>query len=310
MQKLMKLHDESIDKARAEEHDPSALAAHGIALGKKGRFADAILRVARAAELGSSLACHQIGMYYYLGQHGFQKDVVAACTWFKRIPSCPHQDCSHDALETARRILAGLQTPTAETGNTGKRRAVAEAEAEQAKRPRNDKSVIEQLSQELECPISLSLPSDPVMAEDGRIYERSKIEEWINKQGGLSVRSPSTNKPMEITLSQPPQQLLNTIRHLREAASAPSTAAAAPPPKATSTPPKATSTLNVVLPENAKVGDRLSFSTQTAAVFRSFVLTVPPGASAGRKISVSLPIPGHYTHTISKMRLNGELVPA
>ncbi|CAB9521008.1 Sel1 domain protein repeat-containing protein [Seminavis robusta] len=48
---------------------------------------------------------------------------------------------------------------------------------------------------DLICPITLELPWDPVIAEDGRVYERESIEEHIeNKQGDL--RSPITNGKM------------------------------------------------------------------------------------------------------------------
>ena len=42
------------------------------------------------------------------------------------------------------------------------------------------------------CPITHSLPVDPVTAEDGKVYERSAIEEWLKKQ----QRSPLTNEVM------------------------------------------------------------------------------------------------------------------
>ena len=35
---------------------------------------------------------------------------------------------------------------------------------------------------ELLCPITQQLPADPVTADDGRLYERAAIEEWIEKQ--------------------------------------------------------------------------------------------------------------------------------
>jgi pyridoxal/pyridoxine/pyridoxamine kinase len=36
-------------------------------------------------------------------------------------------------------------------------------------------------SDELSCPISLQLMTDPVMADDGYTYQRSAIEAWLNK---------------------------------------------------------------------------------------------------------------------------------
>ena len=42
------------------------------------------------------------------------------------------------------------------------------------------------------CPITQELPIDPVTAEDGKVYERSAITEWLSKQR----RSPSTGAAM------------------------------------------------------------------------------------------------------------------
>ena len=54
---------------------------------------------------------------------------------------------------------------------------------------------------ELLCPITLELPFDPVMAEDGRVYERYAIEQHIAQTNKSStsreaLRSPITNEPM------------------------------------------------------------------------------------------------------------------
>jgi hypothetical protein len=40
--------------------------------------------------------------------------------------------------------------------------------------------------------MTLSLPFDPVIAEDGKVYERSAIEEWLKQQR----KSPVTNLAM------------------------------------------------------------------------------------------------------------------
>jgi hypothetical protein len=50
----------------------------------------------------------------------------------------------------------------------------AEGEGEEA-----DSKVV--MAEELSCPICLKLMTDPVVAEDGQTYQRSAIEEWINK---------------------------------------------------------------------------------------------------------------------------------
>ena len=51
---------------------------------------------------------------------------------------------------------------------------------------------------DLICPITLALLFDPVVAEDGRIYERSAIEQHIKtmQESSSALKSPVTNEPM------------------------------------------------------------------------------------------------------------------
>jgi len=55
-------------------------------------------------------------------------------------------------------------------------------------------SVVESLN----CPITAALPVVPVLAEDGRIYERAAIKRWISTK----ARSPITNAPMGAHLAE------------------------------------------------------------------------------------------------------------
>ena len=61
------------------------------------------------------------------------------------------------------------------------------------------------VADELICPISQELPVDPVMALDGKIYERASIERWLKKH----KRSPLTGLAMGTTLT--PALQLRTI---------------------------------------------------------------------------------------------------
>jgi hypothetical protein len=72
---------------------------------------------------------------------------------------------------------------------------------------RRHKSATEEAFAELVCPITFSLPVDPVMAEDGNVYERSAIEEWLEQQH----KSPVTNLAMGTRL-QPALRVKNMIR--------------------------------------------------------------------------------------------------
>ena len=54
------------------------------------------------------------------------------------------------------------------------------------------RQAIDQSADEFLCPITQELPVDPVIAEDGHIYERSAIGQWLAR----SDKSPHTNQPM------------------------------------------------------------------------------------------------------------------
>ena len=83
------------------------------------------------------------------------------------------------------------------------------------KRPADDaasenkrfKNAIEESAAEFLCPITQELPLDPVMAEDGHVYERTAIAEWLAKGNG---KSPSTNELMGSKLL-PALQVKNLI---------------------------------------------------------------------------------------------------
>ena len=69
----------------------------------------------------------------------------------------------------------------------------------------------DETAEELICPITFELPVDPVTAEDGRVYERRAIEEWLARPG--APRSPSTNEPMGRRLL-PARQVRNAIERV------------------------------------------------------------------------------------------------
>jgi hypothetical protein len=71
------------------------------------------------------------------------------------------------------------------------------------------KTTVHSIADEYLCPITKELPIDPVMAEDGRIYERVAIMEWL----GRNQQSPITRQPMGINLIRSPQ-VRNTLERL------------------------------------------------------------------------------------------------
>jgi hypothetical protein len=69
------------------------------------------------------------------------------------------------------------------------------------RKARRISGVVDSIADNWLCPITLELPIDPVMAEDGKIYERSAIEQWLRTKR----TSPSTNNPMGGRLFPAPQ---------------------------------------------------------------------------------------------------------
>lgn len=74
-------------------------------------------------------------------------------------------------------------------------------------------TAIESLAEEWVCPITQELPLNPVTAEDGRVYERSAIANWLGRARPAEqpAKSPVTNEPMGPRLLPAPQ-VRNTIK--------------------------------------------------------------------------------------------------
>ena len=83
---------------------------------------------------------------------------------------------------------------------------------EPSPREKKQKVALADIAKEFICPITQELPCDPVMAKDGKIYEREAILEWFRKKDG-DATSPSTGKVIDTELV-PVVQARNTIESL------------------------------------------------------------------------------------------------
>merc|ERR1712224_380146 len=77
------------------------------------------------------------------------------------------------------------------------------------------------------CPITCEIMSDPVVAADGRSYERSAIQQWLNNNVGTVVNSPMTGAPLAHRALIPNYNLRGAIEHAK-AAGAPVTMPVSP----------------------------------------------------------------------------------
>ena len=80
------------------------------------------------------------------------------------------------------------------------------------------KTQIHGVAEEFVCPLTLSLPLDPVFAADGKLYDREAITEHIRRapRPPAVLRSPVTNQPLTSTVLIPAHQARNAIQRLIE----------------------------------------------------------------------------------------------
>ena len=84
-------------------------------------------------------------------------------------------------------------------------------------RKRKAFSLAESIHDELICPITYEMPAEPVCAEDGRLYERSAIEQWFAAD---NRSSPMTKLPMGTRLVDA-VQVRNVIERIVESGELP-----------------------------------------------------------------------------------------
>ena len=84
-------------------------------------------------------------------------------------------------------------------------------------RKRKAPSLAESIHDELICPITYEMPAEPVYAEDGRLYERSAIEQWFAAD---NRSSPMTKLPMGTRLVDA-VQVRNIIERIVESGELP-----------------------------------------------------------------------------------------
>mgnify|MGYP002837853205 CR=1 FL=1 len=84
-------------------------------------------------------------------------------------------------------------------------------------RKRKALSLAESIHDELICPITYEMPAEPVYAEDGRLYERSAIEQWFAAD---NRSSPMTKLPMGTRLVDA-VQVRNVIEKIVESGELP-----------------------------------------------------------------------------------------
>mmetsp|Transcript_14066 Transcript_14066/g.41922 ORF Transcript_14066/g.41922 Transcript_14066/m.41922 type:complete len:269 (+) Transcript_14066:86-892(+) len=90
-----------------------------------------------------------------------------------------------------------------------RQRELESALEEKENETKRAKTVINGIADEFVCPITQELPVDPVTAEDGKVYERSAIEQWLTQK----QTSPSTGAAMGPRLFDA-TQVKNTIEAL------------------------------------------------------------------------------------------------
>jgi hypothetical protein len=78
---------------------------------------------------------------------------------------------------------------------------------------------ISETPDEYQCPITMEVMNDPVMAADGHTYERAAIEQWFSQNSSGPILSPKTNRGLPNTGLTPNHALKALIQdHLQSRA--------------------------------------------------------------------------------------------
>jgi len=104
---------------------------------------------------------------------------------------------SREAMEAARARCTEAEQTIAKAEKTIKASKEPKAPRESKKRKASQVTIVHSADDtsfldEHKCPITHNLPVDPVMAEDGRVYERDAIQEWFWTHKGTHCPSPMT----------------------------------------------------------------------------------------------------------------------
>ena len=104
---------------------------------------------------------------------------------------------------------SGITSPRASSSSTREKRtpppsseesvtnaSVKTTETDLSRRQKQLEHAILDVSDEFICPLSKELMVDPVLAEDGNLYERQDLERFIifKAKGGFALKSPVTGK--------------------------------------------------------------------------------------------------------------------
>lgn len=127
---------------------------------------------------------------------------------YLKCPTCKRTFCASCAAGGA--SVGNKRTLRCTTTMPPSKRAAPDLATDEANRY---KSAMDSIADEYVCPITSELPLDPVVAEDGKIYERAAIEEYIRTRGAADLNSPMTNMPMGTRLTAS-TQVRNTIETL------------------------------------------------------------------------------------------------
>ena len=125
---------------------------------------------------------------------------------------------SREAMESARARCTEAEQTIAKAEKTIKAAKEPKTSRESKKRKADQITIVHRIDDtsfldEHKCPITHNLPVDPVMAEDGRVYERDAIEEWFKTHKGVHCPSPMTMVTIGKNLV-PAVQARNTIEQL------------------------------------------------------------------------------------------------
>ena len=117
------------------------------------------------------------------------------------------EDIRLETERAKRDLISGIERRNKQDKRLREEKYELEEEKDRINKTRAKLRENEEAIMEYHCPITLSIMEDPVVAADGRTYERAAISEWLE----VKVTSPSTGLPLNSTNLIPNIQLRNLI---------------------------------------------------------------------------------------------------
>jgi len=169
-----------------------------------------------AAILTAQLKCpitHGLMVDPVIAEDGHTYERTAIEKWLKRntnSPLNPSKSIKSNSLVTIRTIQKFIQT-LMESGVVDEKFVAAKKSSKNGKEDSTVKISTDDMTELFICPITHGLMVDPVTAEDGHTYERSAIENWLQRKTSSPLDPSKTIQAQDLIVARIVQHTIQTL---------------------------------------------------------------------------------------------------